>query len=283
MAQVSGAGRLRAPRGPRVALAALACWAIGALIFAASPEGSTWRVVAANVVYFSAVAFALVYSARAVSGAQGRERLFWGLLAAGLLAGLVGDVGWSGLQQAPFAAQDLSYQHAAYLASYLLFVCALLLLVNSTTSRITFITFLDSLSIMLSVGILIRYFFLGGMAAEAGLSWAALAVLSWPLFDVALLFLCLVVFSAAGRPPFVGLLAAGFLAFALADGWYLGVRSEDSYGVVGWPDLLWTLGFIFLGLAALRAVPISTQTQRIGPWRVFAFWLGPLSPPIHLC
>ncbi len=230
------------------------------------------------------MAFALVFLARAASGTRGRERLFWGLLVAWSLVGLVGDLGWSGIQRSAFTAQDLSYQHAAYLASYLLFVCALLLLVSSTTSRITFITFLDSLSLMLSVGVLVWYFFLGSMVVEtgSGLSWAVLAFFSWPLFDVALLSLCLVVFSTAGRPPFVGLLAAGFLAFALADGWYLGARSEGSYGIVGWPDLLWTLGFIFLGLAALRAAPINTKGQRIGPWWVFAFWLGPLSPPIQL-
>ena len=124
------------------------------------------------------------------------------------------------------------------------------------------------------------------MVAQAGtsLSCAALAVLSWPLFDVALLFLCLVVFSTAGGPPFAGLLAAGFSAFALADGWYLGVRSEGSYGIVNWPDLLWALGFVFLGLAALQATPMSPPTQaRIAPWQVFAFWLGPLSPPILFC
>jgi signal transduction histidine kinase len=275
---------LRAPRGARVVMAALACWAIGALIFAASPEDSTWRVIVVNVVYFTAVAFALVFLARAASGTRGRERLFWGMLVAGSLVGLVGDLGWAGIQKAAFTAQELSYQHAAYLVFYLLLVCAMLLLVSSTTSRITFIAFLDSLSIMLSAGVLVWYIFLGGTVVEdgAGLSLAVLAVLSWPLFDVALLFLCLVVFSTAGRPPFVGLLAAGFLAFVLADGWYLGVRSGGSYGGAGWPDLLWTLGFIFLGLAALRAAPIGTRRQRVGPWWVFAFWLGPLSPPVQL-
>ena len=276
--QVSGAGRLRVPRGPRVALAALGCWATGALIYAASPEDSAWRIVAANAVYFAAVALALVCSARAATSARGRERLFWALLAVGSLAGLAGDLAWGGLQRSAFAAQELSYQHAAYLAFYLLFVCALLLLVNSATRGLTSLPFLDALSIMLSVGVLIRYFLLDG----AGLSWAVLVALSWPLFDVALLFLCLVVFTTAGRPPFVGLLAAGFLAFALADGWYLEVRSEGSYGIVGCLDFLWSLGFVFLGLAALRAAPMSMEGQRIGPWWIFAFWLGPLSPPIHL-
>ncbi len=275
--QVSGAGRLCAPRGPRIALAALACWAIGALIFAATPEDSAWRDVTANVVYFAAVAFALVCSARAGSRARGKERLFWWLLAAGSLAG---GVGWGGLQRSAFEVQDLSYQHASYLGSYVLFICALLLLVTSTRSGITFITFLDSLGIMLSVGVLVWYFFPGRTVAEVGAAHS-LALLSRPSFDAALLFLCLVVVSTA-RVPFVGLLAAGFLAFAVADGWYLGVGSFGSYGISGWPYLFWTLGFVFVGLAALRAAPVGATRQRIGPWRVFAFWLGPLSPAIHL-
>jgi signal transduction histidine kinase len=280
--QASNVGGLRAPRGPRVAfVVALACWAVGAAVYAALPEDSTARYVAATLVYSAGAAFVLVCMARATLGARGKERFLWGLLAAGLLVGLVADLGWRGLQESAFGTQDTSYQHVAYLFSYLLLVCAMILLVRWTTKRVTLVTFLDALSIMLSVGVLVWYFFLGNMVGS-GPSWAVLAILSWPLFDVALLFLCLVVFTTAGRPPFVGLLAAGFLAFALADGWYLGVRSGDSYGVVGWPDLFWTLGFVFLGLAALRAVPISTTRQRIGPWRVFAFWLGPLSPSIQL-
>jgi signal transduction histidine kinase len=48
--------------------------------------------------------------------------------------------------------------------------------------------------------------------------------------------------------------------------------------------MFWTLGFIFLGLAALGNAPTSRPYgSRIKPWRVFAFWLGPLSPPVHLC
>jgi hypothetical protein len=47
-------------------------------------------------------------------------------------------------------------------------------------SRITFIAFLDSPCNMLSVGVLVWYFFLGGMVVEdgSGPSWAVLAVLS---------------------------------------------------------------------------------------------------------
>ena len=42
--QVSNVGGLRAPRGLRVAfVVALACWAVGVVVYAALPEGSTAR------------------------------------------------------------------------------------------------------------------------------------------------------------------------------------------------------------------------------------------------
>ncbi|HEV8044898.1 MAG TPA: hypothetical protein VGP38_06950, partial [Rubrobacter sp.] len=257
---------------------------MGALVFVGLPPGSAGRYVAANAVYYAASVFVLVSLARAISGARGRQRLFWSLLGAGLIAGFAGDLGWSSLQGSEFGAQDVSYQHVAYLISYLLLGGALLLLVASTTKRITLITALDSLSIMLSGGTLIWYFFLGRVVAQSGSegSWAVLAVLSWPLFDAALLFLGLVVLSAAGKPPFAGVLAAGFLAFVIADGLYLGARSGNSYENAGWPDVFWALGLVFLGLAALRAAPASVSAHRIEPWRIFVFWLGPLSPPVHL-
>jgi signal transduction histidine kinase len=285
MVQVSDAVKSRIPRGPRVVLVAtLACWALGALVFAALAPGSAGRYVAAIAIYYAASVLVLVAVARAIWTARGGQRLFWSLLGAGLVAGFAGDMGWSSLQGPGFAAQDLSYQHVAYLISYLLLAGALLRLVASTTKRITLITALDSISIMLSGGTLIWYFFLGRVVEQTGSegSWAVLAVLSWPLFDAALLFLGLVVLSAAGKPPFAGLLAAGFLAFVVADGMYLGAHSGNSYENAGWPDVFWALGLVFFGLAALKAAPASVSAQRIEPWRIFAFWLGPLSPAVHL-
>ena len=106
--------KTRIPRGMRVfLLAALACWAVGALVFGALPPGSAGHYVAANAVYFAASALVLVSVARAIWNASGGERLFWSLLGAGLIAGFVGDMGWSSLQGPGFAAQDLSYQHVA--------------------------------------------------------------------------------------------------------------------------------------------------------------------------
>jgi signal transduction histidine kinase len=253
------------------------------MVYAAFPEGSTARYFAATAVYSAGASFVLICMVRAVSGARGRERLLWMLLGAGLLVRFVADLGWRKLQEPAFGARVVSYQHVAYLFSYLLLLCAMVLLVNWTTKRVTLVTFLDSLSIMLSAGVVIWYFFVGDVVARVEGSWAILAILSWTLFDAVLLLLGLVVLSTAGRPPFARFLAAGLLVFALADGWYLMGRPGNAYGLVGWPDMFWALGFVFLGLAALRSAPTSSPPgSRIMPWRVFAFWLGPLSPPIQL-
>jgi len=282
--QVSKAGRMHAPRDPRLALAlALVCWAAGALVFAVYPADSSARTLTADCVYLASAVFSLTILGYVVWRVRGRERLFWGLLGAGLLATLSGDIVWEDPQKVELAIMDLSLVHAAYLLSYLLFAGAMLSLVAVTTRRITPIIAFDALSVMLSVGVLVWYFLLGPADADPTGSLAAIATFSWTLFDAALVFLGLVVFSAAGRPPFVALLVMGFLAFAVADGWYMNVHSEGLYDTAGWPDLFWSLGLLLLGSAALWSDPASlTARDRISPGRVFAFWLGPLSPPLHI-
>ena len=284
MAQITDALKSRGGRGAWVAPAAVfACWFAGALVFAALPAGSIGRYVVANVLYGGAAVFALLALARAIRGAHGRQRLFWGLLGAGLAANLAGDLGWSELQEAPLGAQYVPLPHAAYLISYLFFGGAMLILVGLATRRITLVTGLDALCIALSTGILTWYFFLGTAVSGAAGWWEVSSTLSWVLFDAALLFLCLVVVSASGRPPFAMALAGGFLAFAVADGYYLVERAAGSYQPAGWPDMIWALALACVALAALEAAPVSGgEHLRIGPWRVFLFWFGPLSPAVHL-
>ncbi|MBA3423409.1 MAG: sensor histidine kinase [Rubrobacteraceae bacterium] len=278
--QVSKAGKMRFHRDPRfVPAIALVFWAIGAVVFALLPPESSGRNLTADSVHLASSVFSLASVWYVVSGARGRERLFWGLLGAGLFAAFLADMSWNSFQGADFVNQALSLAHVAYLVSYLLLGGALLCLVAATTRRITTVITFDALAVMLSVGVLVWYFLMEGGPG----SWAVLATFSWPLFDAALVFMGLVVFSAAGRSPFVGLLIMGFLAFAVADTWYLGARSSDLYRVVGWPDLFWSLGLVLLGSAALRSDSADfTAQERIAPWRVFVFWLGPLSPPLQL-
>ena len=286
MAHVTDALKSRTPRGTNAVYAGVfACWVLGVVLFAAFPAGSDSRYIVANALYVGAAVIVVASLGRAIVGSGGRQRLLWGLLGGGVAASFVGDLGWSGLQGDQLGARGASYQYAAYLVSYLFFAAALLLLVSLATRKITLVTSLDALCVMLSTGVLTWYFFLGSAVSTTGAagSLGVLSVLSWVLFDAALLFLCLVALSAPGKPPFAGSLALGFLAFTVADGLYLVGRAAGSYENAGWPDMIWALGLACLGLAALGAAPVSSEEPvRIGPWRVFAFWFGPLSPAVHL-
>jgi two-component sensor histidine kinase len=107
--------------------------------------------------------------------------------------------------------------------------------------------------------------------------------LSQPVCDAALLFLGLVVASSPIRPRFSAFLNGGFVALLLADAAYLGLRSAGPYQSGNWPEMLWALGMILLGLTSTTSpeVPTDPDVRRIQPWRILLFWLGPLSPPVQ--
>jgi signal transduction histidine kinase len=284
--QRSDAGRLRDPRVPRIHPAAvLIFWAAGALVFAFLPEGSEWKSLLATIFSLSAAAFAAAVLLRAATHAHGHERAFLGFMGAGMAFRLAGNALWSASQLfgyqvgTPVAPQDV-----AYAISYPLLLGAMLHLVALTTRRITLISALDAGAVMLSVGTLIWYFVLGP-AAEAALEGVrdAVVALSQPVCDAALLFLGLVVASSRVTFRFSAFLNGGFVALLLADAAYLGLRSAGPYQSGNWPEMLWALGMILLGLTSMTSpeVPTDENAGRIQPWRIILYWLGPLSPPLH--
>ncbi|HEX2729565.1 MAG TPA: ATP-binding protein, partial [Rubrobacteraceae bacterium] len=236
---------------------------------------------------WSAMIFA-GFAVTAVLASTGRsERLFWMLVGGGVVLRFAGDLLWTlGTFVNAGVTPVLAPQDVAYVVSYALFLGAMLRLVAQTTHRVTLVSALDAASIMLSIGTLAWYFVLGPSAAEVGLNGLrdATVALFQPVCDAALLYLGLVVMSTSHRPRFVGFLISGFLAFLIADTVYLGLRSGGPYDLGSWPDLFWALGIVLIGLSAttmLSAPAIITFQHRIAPWRVLAFWLGPLSPALH--
>jgi signal transduction histidine kinase len=109
------------------------------------------------------------------------------------------------------------------------------------------------------------------------------AALSQPVCDAALLFLGLVVASSQVGLRFSTFLNGGFVALLLADAAYLGLRSVGAYQSGNWPEILWALGMILLGLTSTTSpeVPDDPNVRRIQPWQMILYWLGPLSPPMH--
>src|SRR5688500_15752175 len=143
----------------------------------------------------------------------------------GVVFRFAGNSLWSASQHlglgivTPVAPQDV-----AYAISYSLLVGAMLHLVALTSRRITLISALDAGAVMLSVGTLAWYFVLGPVAAEAGLGSVreAVAALSQPVCDAALLFLGLVVASSQVALRFSTFLNAGCGALLVAGASYLG-------------------------------------------------------------
>jgi signal transduction histidine kinase len=285
--QSSDAGKLRDPRVPHIhPAAALIFWAAGALVVAFLPQGSDAKSLIATIFSLFAAAFAAALLLRAAPRAHGHERYFLGLMGAGMAFRLAGNTLWSASQLFDFRiASPVAPQDVAYAISYPLLVGAMLHLVALTTRRITLVSALDAGAVMLSVGTLTWYFILGPAAAGASLSGVrdAAVALSQPVCDAALLFLGLVVASSRVTPRFSLFLNGGFLALLFADAAYLGLRSAGPYQSGNWPEMLWALGMILLGLTATASpeVPTGENAGRIQTWRVILYWLGPLSPPLH--
>ncbi len=270
----AGAGSRATP------LAALALWLLAAILFAAL---SDWRPMVSALVYGLAAIFAL---AAVVSAARAKSarRIFWILLGAALVFRLAGDASWGVGQALGFGTPPLWAVYAVYGTSYLLFLGAMLRLAYEASRRIIFIVALDAASIMLSVGMLAWYFALGPATIGVSGSWgASIAILSSFACGAGLLFICLTTLSAHRRPPFAGTIAAAFGAFFLADGFYLAAHASGPYEPGGWPEMLWALGLVLFGLCAIGATPgeNTAREEEIHPWRVFSFWLGPLSPAVH--
>lgn len=267
---------------------ALACWAAGAAVFGVLPQGSGAKALTAVTFSLATAAFAAIVLLRASSHAEDHEKAFWQLLGWAMVFRFAGNAYWTASRVLGLEIETpgIALQDVAYAVSYPLFTGGMLHLVALTMRRITLVSALDTLAVMLSVGTLVWYFILGPASAEAGLNSLreAVVALSQPVCDAALLFLGLVVASSRGRPRFIWLLNAGFATLLISDAAYLGIRATGPYESGNWPEMLWALGMILVGLTALHPdgeSPTAPASGRIEPWRVLSFWLGPLSPPIH--
>jgi hypothetical protein len=101
---------MRDPRVPRIpTTAVLACWALGALVFAFLPQGAESKSVIATVFSLSTAAFT------AAARAEGHERAFLRLMGLGMVFRFAGNSLWSASQHlglgivTPVAPQDVAY------------------------------------------------------------------------------------------------------------------------------------------------------------------------------
>lgn len=280
---------LKIPTGLRVLFATAVVLLMGAaLLLGLLPANVDGGAFAATVAYWSAAVFAVSAFVYAVFVSRGAERVFWGLLGGGFVLRVLART-----LQGAFSGLDLhhvlSLSDPVYVLSRVLLLSALLWMAAHTVRNVTPLATLNTLSLVISSGLLIWYFMLGSVAAEQemGRPLVALVVLFGPVCDIGLLYLALTILSTGRRPPFTGFLLSAISVFVILDALRLRVQPFEKlpFGVSefgDWPKLLWAFGIILLGLTAAKGASESfVQQLEIGPRGVYAFWLGPLSPPIH--
>jgi signal transduction histidine kinase len=138
---------------------------------------------------------------------------------------------------------------------------------------------LDTLAVVLTSGLLIRYF--APFPFDELPLITTLAVLVRPVCDLGLLFLSLAALMTVRRPSFMVISLVGLLLLSVADGFYLWTRARGLYEL-GYAEAFWSGGVMVLSFAALRwrGHPVG-RSAHVGNLGVGLFWFGPFSPLLH--
>ena len=263
------------PWGRVLLVLALLGWAAPTLAVFASSPGTDARFVATVWASWTAEAFAGVVLYLTLSRGGGAERRPWSLFALAVALRLLADVVWVGTRALGLGLAD-AFQVAAHALSYALFFVVLLWLMSTLRREMVSVAALDTLSVMLTSGLILWYFVLGSGTGLDGIE--VLARLARPVLDLGLLFLGLAALLSVGRPPFVVVAAGGLLLLLAANGAYLSTRVRGVYEL-GAAEALWSGGVMVLAFAALlwggaRVHP----AEHVGGYGIVLFWFGPLSP-----
>ena len=257
------------PTAIRIALAALA---IGVIAFTVTgivnPHAARSVFVAKSLYSALNLLAAALIAVRAYRVAA--DRLAWALIAAGMAVSAAGDIVyalWVREGQSPSAADP------EYLAFYPFVYAGLLLLMRSRLKRVPLPIRLDPLVCALAgaaVGAALRA---GPIhAAAVRVPATVLVGLIYPWGDLVLLAL------AAGMLPILGwrngfrwgLLAIGFIGFAVADTAYLFETAEGTYRVGTMLDSLWPASSLLVAMAswAPRSSTVPSPRRRLGSYTV---------------
>jgi diguanylate cyclase len=212
-----------------------------------------------------------------------RARVGWWFLAAASFSWAAGEAVWCYYDLGrgivvPFP----SLADVGFLAAVPLTVVGLLLLpaaAGSTTWRLRGL--LDGMLIAGSMFFVSWATVLGPVFRQhEGGAFAQTVSLAYPIGDVVIasVVIILAVHHKGRSRMSLGLVLAGMLAFALADSSFAYLTAVNSYGIGNVVDTGWVLGYLLIGLGALRAVTqpgeaIPDTTPTTG-WRV----LGPYVP-----
>ncbi len=208
-------------------------------------------------------------------GVAARAWIAWSLIAAGLGAWTLGQIGWGvivvGLGGVP---PEVSLLDVAFLLSPVLILVGLLTMVRTPAGYLSNLrAAIEGLFIAAGVLLLSWSLIVGAVSASTTSSTFAQVVnLAYPLLDVlAISAVLFVAFWRRNDPPRgLGLLALGIACLAVSDSsyWYMSATTPNFQGSTAL-DTGWIAGFLLIVFAALRP---STKTTR-GRRRLNGRWL----------
>ncbi|MCA1715525.1 MAG: histidine kinase [Actinobacteria bacterium] len=264
---------------PRVLMAfGVTSWSLLLLFVVLQPAESGARSLAVVGASWTAQVFAGLALFVALRGEGGAERRPWMLFGVAVVARLLADVVWVGSRAFGLGRAE-TFQVAAHAVSYALLFGVLLWVMSRIRQEEVSVAALDTLAVVLTTGLLIRFF--APFPFEELPVVTILAVLVRPVCDLGLLFLSLAVLMTVRRPPFVVISSAGLLLLLVADGAYLLTRAQGLYEL-GFVEAFWSGGVMLLGFAVLSwgGEPVE-RSDHVGNFGVGLFWFGPFSPLLH--
>ena len=191
------------------------------------------------------------------------ESAGWRALGAGMALWGFGNVYWTfwikDLEEFPYP----SIADGFWLASYLVFYLALMLLARHHVRRFYASTWLDGLIAMLTVAALATALILPPILADTQQTMAAAGTnLAYPLADMLLIAFAVGMLALTGWKPGRAwlLIAAGFATLAGADCLYLVRNATDTYVADTVMDALWPAGMVMLAFAAWQPSPRKQAT-----------------------
>ncbi|HWG94214.1 MAG TPA: EAL domain-containing protein [Mycobacteriales bacterium] len=242
---------------PRRAGAAMALALLLAAALHAPPlRGAAWQPHAANLLQLAGAATAAASALARSRTCTGRRRRAWLAVAAGCAGWAAGQALWTGYEAAGRAVPFPSAADAGYLVLPLALGLACLLHAP-VDRRLQGRWLLDALTVAAALG-LVSWSTVLRHLVDAGATdpLAFVVSLAYPAAD--LVVLVLVALALAHRRTdraALGLLGAGALCIAVADGAFAVLAATGAFASGQGVDLLWLAGFGLLALAAVVADP----------------------------
>ncbi len=236
------------------------------LVVAPEVRSTTWINDMIEMAVPGGLAGACLFAARRHEG-RARRGLY--LLAASMASWALGQAIWNyyelGLNK---EVPTPGVADVFYLAQVPLAVAAILVLPTSRMAlRPKLRTVLDGLIVAAAVLVCSWVIVLERIYQNRDTDVASMIVnLAYPIGDVAMIVMVLLVLSRAGKAwrPHLLMIGIGMVAIAVADSTYAYLDATDRYGVNNVIDIGWVVGFQLIGLAALLDTPDDVAVEDVG-------------------